>query len=61
MWSNSGEAPAEASASSGPVFQHIDSVDVIRLILQFLQENGLHNSVRALQDESQIANNTVER
>lgn len=37
-----------------------DSGDVIRLILQFLQEQGLSESAKKLQEESKISLNTVE-
>ena len=35
-------------------------MSVIRLILQFLQENNLHSSLRALQEESQIGLSSVD-
>ena len=36
------------------------SRSVIRLILQFLQENNLHASLRALQEESQVGLTAVD-
>lgn len=38
----------------------IDSKDVIRLMLQFMQENNLSESMKALQTETGVALNTVE-
>mmetsp|Transcript_49768 Transcript_49768/g.119305 ORF Transcript_49768/g.119305 Transcript_49768/m.119305 type:complete len:512 (+) Transcript_49768:24-1559(+) len=38
----------------------VDAQDVVRLMLQFCKENGLKESQRALQTESQVALNTVE-
>ena len=37
----------------------IDSKDVVRLMLQFLQENQMDSTMRALQSESGISLNTV--
>jgi WD40 repeat-containing protein SMU1 len=38
----------------------IDSKDVIRLMLQFMKENNLTNSMRELQTESDVTLNTVD-
>jgi len=38
----------------------VDAQDVVRLMLQFCKENGLKDSLRTLQTESQVALNTVE-
>lgn len=38
----------------------IDSKDVIRLMLQFMKENNLSNSMRELQTESDVTLNTVD-
>eukprot|EP01036_Dinobryon_divergens_P047571 gene47571-63780_t len=38
----------------------VDSQDAIRLILQFLKENNLTNSMRALQSEANVSLNTVD-
>jgi WD40 repeat-containing protein SMU1 len=38
----------------------IDSKDVIRLMLQFMKENNLGNSMRELQIESDVTLNTVD-
>ena len=38
----------------------VDAADVVKVVLQFLKENSLTASLQALQDESQVALNTVE-
>lgn len=38
----------------------MEATDVVRVVLQFLKENGLNKSLLALQEESQVALNTVE-
>ena len=38
----------------------VEATDVVRVVLQFLKENGLTNAMLALQDESQVALNTVD-
>jgi len=38
----------------------VEAHDVVRVVLQFLKENGLTKSLLALQDESQVALNTVD-
>jgi WD40 repeat-containing protein SMU1 len=38
----------------------IDSADVIRIMLQFMKENNLRESMRALSSESGVSLNTIE-
>ncbi len=51
-------APAAAAAPAAVV--EIESVDVVRLVLQFLRENGLAASFETLAAESGVALNTVD-
>lgn len=50
-----------ANVTADQIVQEIDPRDVIRIIEQFLKEAGLINSMKALQEESQVSLNTVER
>ena len=43
-----------------PINLEIESTDVIRIVLQFLKENNLIDSLKSLQKESGIALNTVD-
>lgn len=38
----------------------VDATDVIKIVLQFLKENSLTSSLQALQEETQIALNSVD-
>lgn len=38
----------------------VDSQDVIKVILQFLKENNLHKTMKALQEESNVSLNVVD-
>eukprot|EP00823_Brevimastigomonas_motovehiculus_P005745 TRINITY_DN428_c1_g1_i1.p1 TRINITY_DN428_c1_g1~~TRINITY_DN428_c1_g1_i1.p1 ORF type:complete len:566 (-),score=146.41 TRINITY_DN428_c1_g1_i1:243-1940(-) len=56
---------SSSSSSSAPVQQQmtsleVDSSEVIKIVLQFLKENGLMATARTLQDESQVTLNTVD-
>ena len=39
----------------------VEAADVVKLMLQFMKENGLTESARALQEETGVTLNTVER
>ena len=38
----------------------VEATDVVKIVLQFLKENSLTSSLQALQDEAQVALNTVD-
>eukprot|EP00401_Gymnodinium_catenatum_P005299 CAMPEP_0117476802 /NCGR_PEP_ID=MMETSP0784-20121206/10496_1 /TAXON_ID=39447 /ORGANISM="" /LENGTH=524 /DNA_ID=CAMNT_0005271087 /DNA_START=1 /DNA_END=1571 /DNA_ORIENTATION=+ len=45
---------------AAPVTVSVESADVIRLMLQFCKENGLHRTLQTMQEESRVALNTVD-
>ena len=47
-------------AASSSLQCDVDAADVVKVVLQFLKENSLTASLQTLQDESQVALNTVE-
>ena len=48
------------AAASSSLQCDVDAADVVKVVLQFLKENSLTASLQTLQDESQVALNTVE-
>ena len=38
----------------------VEATDVVKIVLQFLKENSLTSSLQALQEEAQVALNTVD-
>ena len=47
-----------AESSAGTL--EVEAADVVKVVLQFLKENALTDSLRVLQEESQVALNTVD-
>lgn len=52
--------PGSSSSVSASSTLSVESSSVIQLMLQFLRENQLHASMRALQDETNVTLNTVD-
>ena len=50
----------ESDALQGPLALELDSADVIRVVLQFLREQGLSESLASLQKETGIPLNAVD-
>lgn len=58
--SSEASAPAANAAPAAAAQLEVDTGDVLRLIMQFLREQGLSRSLATLQDESDVSFNVVD-